>query len=166
MHTETPGYNKEGHHKFITSMHNTAAKFLPNTIFFQYVNWGFSNEDREVLMKHIVEVCGNGFGGPDIINMQPKRGELRYVLNNAFGSYYRKYKNVAPLSVENQAPGYYGLDARTMFEYAVDEVGVNFLPWSIYNKTDRAWTFNDALKVINEEKGRINSTPPANLIKK
>jgi hypothetical protein len=67
---------------------------------------------------------------------------------------------VTPVSVENQAPGYHGLDARTMFEYAVDEVGVNFLPWSVYNRTDRAWTFNDALKIINEEKGRINNTLP------
>jgi hypothetical protein len=158
------GYSKTGHMNFIKSMHSTAAEYMPKTIFFQYVNWGFTVEERLEMMTHIVEVCKNGFGGPDIINMQPKRDDHRYVLKNAFGPYYTKYRGIAPISVEQQGTGYWDLDARTFFDYAVDVVQLHFLPWSVYNKTDRAWTFNDALEIINQEQGRINTTPPTNYI--
>jgi hypothetical protein len=88
------------------------------------------------------------------------------VLNSAFGSYYGKYRGIAPICVENQPSGYYGHDARAVFDYAVDQVGVHFLPWSAYTKKDRAWTIFDAIEVINAEKGRINTTPPSNIVEK
>jgi hypothetical protein len=155
------GYSKTGHMNFIKSMHSAASESMPKTIFFQYVNWGFTVEERLEMMTHIVEVCKNSFGGPDIINCQPKWDSYRYVLKNAFKDYYAKYRGIAALSIEQQGSGYYGLDARTYFDYAVDEVQLHFLPWTVYNKTDRAWTFNDALNIINQEKGRINTTPPS-----
>lgn len=165
MNTKTEGYDKTGHHAWIKSMNTTMSVYAPNTIFFQYVNWGFTEDEREMLMKHIVEDCNNGFGGPDIMNAEPRWGGItKYVLKNAFGSYYSAYKGIAPICTENQSGGYYANDAKTLFDYAVDEVGVHFLPWSIHNNTDRAWTFNDALNVINEEKGRINTSPPSNIM--
>jgi hypothetical protein len=166
MNTKTEGYDKAGHHAFIKGMSTTMSLYAPNTIFFQYVNWGFTPEDREMLMQHIVEECKNGFGGPDIMNAEPRWGGItKYVLKNAFGSYYDKYRGIAPICTENQSGGYWANDAKTLFDYAVDQVGVHFLPWTIYSKTDRAWSFEDALRVINEEKGRINTTPPSNLIR-
>lgn len=161
---DDPGYNKEGHLNWLISMHATAAKYFPKTPFFQYVNWGFpSAEDRDHLMKQIVEVSKNGFGGPDLHDRKPQS-----CLTMQFGSYYDKYRGVAPICTENQPSGYRHYDARYKFNFAVDTVGVNFLPWTPVLDTSELvkWTFYDALEVINQEEGRINTTPPSNIIDK
>jgi hypothetical protein len=165
MNTNTPGYDKTGHLKFITSMHTTMATYAPKTIFFQYVNWGFTADERDVLMKHIVEVCHNGFGGPDIYDGKSPDKNKTWTLDMRFGTYYNKYRGITAYSVENQSGGYKEpASARQVFDYAVDQIGVHFLPWAIYNATDRAYTFkDDVLPLINQEKGRINTTPPSNI---
>jgi hypothetical protein len=167
MDVKTPGYCSEGHLGFIKSMHSTMAEYMPNTIFFQYVNWGFTEEEREIIMTHVVEVCKNGFGGPDLMNSKkwPKMpNQTMPCTSNDFGHFYTRYKGMVPLSVENQPSGYYKNSAQAIFNFAVDTVGVNFLPWTAYMATDRGWNFYDAIKVINEQKGRINTTPPASLL--
>ncbi len=156
-----PDYDNEGHLNWLISMHTTAAEYFPKTPFFQYVNWGFSDEDRDYLMRHIVEVSRNGFGGPDLHDRKPQS-----CLTMRFGSYYDKYRGVAPICVENQPSGYRHYDARYKFDFAVDTVGVHFLPWTPVLETSEIvkWTFYDALEVINKEKGRINTAPPSNII--
>jgi hypothetical protein len=87
------------------------------------------------------------------------------VMENGFGQYYRRYQGISALCVENQPSGYFGNSAQLVFNYAVDSVKLHFLPWTAYMKTDRAYNFHDALEVINNEKGRINTTPPSNVLK-
>jgi hypothetical protein len=167
MRTDTPGYDKKGHMDYIISMHTTMAKYAPNTIFFQYVNWGFTAEDRDMLMKHIVEECGAGFGGPDIYDAKYPATYKTWTLNMNFGNFYDQYRGIAPISVENQSAGYTAKSAREIYDYAVDQIGVHFLPWAVYNAKDREYTFkDDVLPLINAEKGRINTTPPAGIVKK
>jgi hypothetical protein len=162
-------YDKTGHLNFITSMNTTMSTYAPNTIFFQYVNWAkrFTAAERGNIMKHVVEVCKNGFGGPDLMNAELRWGGItKYVLDNDFGSYYGKYRGIAPICTENQAGGYYANDARTLYNYAVNTVGVNFLPWGVIDNNKLVFNFkDDVLPLINEEKGRINTTPPSNIIR-
>jgi hypothetical protein len=166
MNTNTPGYNTAGHMDFFTSMHSTIANYAPNTVFFQYVNWGFTMDERTILMKNVVEDNRNGFGGPDIYDHKYPTTNRTWTLNMAFGSFYSKYRGTAPISVENQPAGYNAASARQVFDYAVDQIGVHFLPWSVYNATDRNYTFkDDVLPILNAEQGRINTTPPLNVLK-
>lgn len=158
-------YDKTGHLNFITSMHTTMATYAPNTIFFQYVNWGFTAADRDMIMKHVVEVSRSGFGGPDIFDGLDLVNNKSWTLQMAFASFYDKYRGIAPISVENQQGGYSATGgAQQIFDYAVDKVGVHFLPWS--NRTGKVFNFkDDVLPLLNKEKGRINTTPPSNLIR-
>jgi hypothetical protein len=159
-------WSLDGIMAFAAETFATMTEHFAKTPFFQYVNWGLDDETREAFMTELVEKNAHGFGGPDIINSQPKWGKSKYVLDNVFGSYYEKYRGVAAFCVENRPSGYFAHDARTIFNYAVDEVGVHFLPWSAYTKKDRAWTIFDAIQVVNAEKGRINTAPPSNVVKK
>jgi hypothetical protein len=164
---DAAGYDKTGHLRFITSMHTTMATYAPETIFFQYVNWGFTEDEREMLMKHMVEVCHSGFGGPDIYDGKKPLENKTWTLDMKFGPYYKKYRGVAAFSVENQSGGYKEpASAKQVFEYAVDQIGVHFLPWTMYEGTDRSYNFKeDVLPLIILEKGRINTTPPSNLMR-
>jgi hypothetical protein len=162
--TRPPSFTIEGKIAFLKGMNTTAAKYFPTTPFFQYVNWGIPPQERAPLMKHIVEVEKGGFGSPDTYNC--KKNPPESAGKNGFGVFFEQYKGIAPIALENQAWGYTCLNAREMFRYAVDEIGVNFMVWVPIMSTDhlRKWTIYDAISVIDANKGRINTARPRNTL--
>ena len=149
-------WTSDGIMAFARETFSTLAQSLPTTPFFQYVNWGLTKATRDELMRELVEINGHGFGGPDICD-----GGDKLTLDMQFGEYYDTYRGVAPICVENQPSGYLTRSAKEIFDYAVDQIGVHFLPWS--PSYDRAWTIEDAIAVVNKEKGRVNPTVPLNI---
>lgn len=156
-------YTNERMLQHVMSMNSTAARYLPRTPFFQHVNWGIDEADRAPLMKHIVEKEKGAFGGTDIYDC--KKNPPAKVETNAFGQFYKQYRGVAPITLENQPWGYRCLGAREMFDYAVNQIGVNYMVWAPVSKTDwqTKWTIHDAIAVVNANKGKINKAPPSNV---
>lgn len=147
----------------VKSMNSTAARYLPKTVFIQYVNFGISPDDRGPLMNHIVKTEKGAFGSPDTFNC--KKNPPLAAGDNGFGSFFKTYRGIAPISLENQPWGYECLDARRVFDYAVNQIGVNFMVWSPVTMTNwrSKWTINDAIAVINANKGKINNSRPTNV---
>ncbi len=155
-------YTKERMLQHVELMNSTAARYLPRTPFFQYVNWGIEPQDRAPLMSHIVKTAKGAFGSPDVFDC--KKNPPTKAGDNGFGTFFKTYRGVAPMSLENQPWGYRCLGAKQVFDYAVNEIGVNFMVWSPVTKTDwqTKWTVHDAISVINANKGKINKTRPSN----
>ena len=161
-----PGFSAAAMIEYFKQQNSAAAKAFPNTIVMQYVNYvraGATEEMRDDMMKYIVETLNNGFGGPDIINFSKKA----YVLKSTdFNDHYIKYNGIAPISVEAQRGAFMGGSAREVFDYGVKTVKLHFMPWATGSRdATTAYTIYDVIKVINDEKGKINSTPPLNIIK-
>jgi len=149
--------------KFSDNTFSTMAEYFPTTLFFQYVNWGVK-DNRDEFMKNLVEKYRHGFGGPDIYDGKYPAENKTWTLDMQFGEYYQKYRGKAAISVENQRSGYKASGgAQEIFDYAVDRIGVNFLPWVPITEGGK-YTIHDAIKVVNEQKGRINTSPPANIL--
>jgi hypothetical protein len=148
----------------LKAMNTTAAKYLPTTPFFQYVNWGVTEAQRAPLMKHIVENAKGGFGSPDAYNC--KKNPPEPAGQNGFGTFFKQYKGIAPMALESQPWAYTCLNAKEMFRYAVDEVGVNFMFWAPVMSTNHQtkWTVRDAISVVDANKGRINTQRPRNTL--
>lgn len=150
--------------KFAEITFSTFAEQFPTTILFQYVNWGV-RENRDGFMEMLVEKYRHGFGGPDIYDGKRPEVNKSWTLDMQFAEYYSKYKGIAPICVENQNAGYKASGgAQEVFDYAVDKLSVNFLPWVPIVEGGK-YTIHDAIKVVSEQKGRISSTPPANIHK-
>lgn len=154
------GYSAENMIKFFKGQNAAASGAFPNTVVIQYLNWMVISEDeRDEFMKYMVDELNVGFGGPDIKNYS--RGS-EVLVTNRFSRYYPVYREKVPISVEAQGGAFKGGSAREIFSYAVDSVKVNFLPWStsVRDTKNAAFTFYDVIKVVNEEKGRVNTTLP------
>jgi hypothetical protein len=164
--TKQPGFTSAKLRDGYMTIYTAAAEGLPNTIFSQFANWlgGLTQADADLMMAHLVETTKNGLGGPDALAaLRPFDGVTSLgALDNAFGSYYKKYRGIAPVTASSQAPTYMANDALTNLNYAVDELGAHFLTWA--PQKDRLWTIDDAIRVINAQKGRINTTPPTNIV--
>jgi hypothetical protein len=159
----------EAHIDHIKGSHTNVAIGFPTTPIFQYVNWGFTADQRQDIINHIVKTCKHGIGDPDLINSQPQfaDGRDRYFTESRFGQFFTtagNVKGIAPFCVENQE-GYYRNSAKILIDYAVAN-GVSFVPWSIKYKSasnSYTWDINDALREITLQKGRVNTTPPSNI---
>ncbi len=158
-----PSWSLDGIMDFARETFATMTHSFPSTPFFQYVNWGLGPETRDLFMKELVEINRHGFGGPDIYDAKHPEKYKTWTLDMAFGGYYDKYRGIAPLCVENQNAGYRSKGGpQEVFDYAVDKIGVHFLPWTpVFSGGN--WTIHDAIEVVNREKGRINAEPPRNI---
>jgi hypothetical protein len=158
------GYSAENMIKFFKGQNTAAAEAFPNTVVIQYLNWMvISEEDRDEFMEYLVDDLKVGFGGPDIKNFS--RGS-EVLVTNRFSRYYLVYREKIPISVEAQSGAFRGGSAREIFHYAVDSVKVNFLPWTTSVRDSKnGFSFYDVIKVVNEEKGRVNADLPVYLKK-
>ena len=155
-------WTTDGIMAFARETFSTLAQSLPTTPFFQYVNWGLEPAERDEFMRELVEKNGHGFGGPDIYDAKKPAENKTWTLDMTFGPYYETYRGVAPICVENQTAGFTAPGgAQSVFDYAVDQIGVHFLPWVAAYDGD--WTIEDAIAVVNKEKGRVNPTVPSNI---
>ena len=113
-------------------------------------------------MTHIVEKERGAFGGPDVFDC--KKSPPQKIEDMGFGFAYKKYRGIAPVALENQSWGYRCKSAREVFNYAVNEIGANYMVWTPERSTNyqTKWTIYDAIAVVNAEKGKVNTSRPAN----
>jgi hypothetical protein len=117
----------------------------------------------DATMAHLIETTKNGFGDPDALRIDSKKGSGSVgSLDTQYGPYYTKYRGIAPITSSSQSPTYMVNDALTVIKYATDELGAHFMSWAPI--TDgRKWTIYDVIKVLDAGKGTLNTTPPKNL---
>jgi hypothetical protein len=148
------------------SQNATAAAAFPNTIVIQHVNYMRPSSDasRAELISYIVETLKGGFGAPDVKNFS---GGSEVLTTNAFSNFYPVYEGIAPRSCEAQRGAFNGGSAREVFDYGVNEVKNHFFPWTmgVRDLSAAAYTIFDVIDVINAEQGRVNTTPPRNILK-
>jgi hypothetical protein len=148
------------------SQNAAAVAAFPNTIVFQYVNYlrPSSETSRAGLMSFIVDTLKSGFGGPDVKNFV---FNTEVLTSHAFSKFYSLYQGKAPICVEAQRAAFNGGSAREVFDYGVNEVKIHYFPWTtgVRDLKDAAFTIYDVIDVINAEMGRVNTTPPSNIIK-
>jgi hypothetical protein len=147
-----------------------AVAAFPNTIVMQYFNYfrPSTPESRAEMMSYIVETLKSGFGGPDLKNYSIDEGGVFEVLTSSpFSPFYPLYQGKAPISVEAQRGAFNGGSAREVFDYGVNDVKSHFFPWTmgVRDLSAAAYTIYDVIDVINAEQGRVNSTPPTNILK-
>lgn len=148
---------------FFASQFAAFRDHFPTTVMCQYANWGGTSVTRAQMIQD-AEDAGCGMGGPDIWS-RIKPGTDGQCILNAYGSlFYLPKMNDIPVLVENQGSGYEGGTAREQFEFAVDTVGLNFASWTYQDDPLDAYTIHDVARVITEERGRINTTIPSNLL--
>lgn len=143
-----------------------AVAAFPNTIVMQYYNYfrPSTPETRADMMSYIVETLKSGFGGPDLKNYSL---DFEVLTSSPFSLFYPLYQGKAPISVEAQRGAFNGGSAREVFDYGVNEVKSHFFPWTmgVRDLSAAAYTIYDVIDVINAEQGRVNTTPPTNILK-
>lgn len=154
------GYSDQKYHDALVRINSAASTAFIETPVFQLANYGLPEDLRTSLMYEIVEVNKNGIGGPDTYNNDGGALEM------AFGPFYTKYDGIAPKYASVEASGYQtAFNMRQVFEYGVDKLKLNFMAWTPRTSDwgPKGYTIDDAIAVINQENGRINTRPPQNI---
>ncbi len=167
---DQPWYDPNKHLEYYNRVHNAAARAFPTTIFNQMVNWrsGLSEEMADQMVERMVNTHSMSFGATDIIATHAVRGGVARALDSQFGKYYGLYRGTAIITIEAQAPTYNYGNARTQFDYAIEDAGAHTVLWLAmikrYDDVELAFTINDVIDVVNAEGGRTNPIIPRSLI--
>ena len=159
---EQPGYAPQKFAESIKRINTAAAAAFRTTPVVQWINWAnnMSKTEQDELMDDVVLTQRNGIGGPDVWNTGGGAASMQ------MGRFYDKYRGVAHVFHDTQSSGYKQNNAQFVFDYAVDTLGVHILSWAPLKPptNDIVWGIDDAIEVINAEKGRINTEPPENIV--
>jgi hypothetical protein len=163
---DQPGFTGEQYLTYLKRIHTAAAVVFKNTLVHQTSNWfeGMTPEQGEEFVKHLIEVCRGTFGAADIIGGLDD--VLKPVLQNGFGEYYIKYRDVAPIVNNAEYATYAYGPAQRQFDYAVDTLGANIVRWQPAQGWNPGEEFDidDVIAVIDAENGRVNPNIPSNLL--
>jgi len=155
-------------------IYSAAAEAFPKTIFSQYTNWpgGLERAGSDEMMLHLATLR-HGMGSPDALEpLRPYIGTETAssgALENWFGPYYTQYRGIIPITTGAQAPSYKANNPLTVLNYAINHLNVHFFTWNPQKKSgspDNVFGIDEVIEMLNAEKGRINTTPPASVLKK
>jgi hypothetical protein len=121
-----------------------------------------SEADTTAAMGHLVETTKNGFGDPDALRVSMKGSGSTGALDTQYGRYYTDFRGIAPITMSSQSATFEANDALTVINYAADKLGAHFMSWAPIT-TGRKWSIFDVIKVLDEGKGSLNTTPPKNV---
>jgi hypothetical protein len=165
-----PGFSSAKLRDGYKIIYSAAAEGLPNTLFSQYANWpgGLTREDADDMMKHLVSLR-HGMGGPDALNARKPFDGVKSIgaLDNWFGPYYILYKNIMPVTSSSQANSYKVNDPLKLLDYSINNLNSHFMSWVPYTKESDKYNLfgiDEVIQMVTAEKGRINTTPPANIL--
>jgi len=161
---DQPGFTGAQYLTYLKRIHTAAAVAFPNTLVHQTTNWleGMTNSQGKEFTEHLIEACKGAFGATDIIALN---NGIKPALENSFGEYFIKYRDIAPLIFKCEAPSYAHGPAQMQFDYAIDTLGSNAVRWQPAQgwNPDEEFNIFDVIDIINATNGRVNPNIPSNL---